>query len=126
MSKTAWIATAGLALSAALAGTAAHAQQWGGGYYATPDPYVQHVPPPVTRVWVPGHWEWNGYRHVWVNGYYRMQPIYVQPIYGQPYGYPRHWRDQDRDGIPNRYDSDIDGDGVPNRFDRDPRNPWRR
>ena len=122
MTKTAWIATtAGLALAASLAGTAAHAQQWGGGgYYAAP-PYVQHVPPPVQRIWVPGHWEWNGYRQVWVNGYYQ-----VQPLYGQHGGYPRQYRDQDRDGIPNRYDRDRDGDGVPNRFDRDPRNPWRR
>ena len=34
------------------------------------------------------------------------------------------WRDDDRDGIPNRYDRvynprwDRDGDGVPNRYDR--------
>jgi hypothetical protein len=36
----------------------------------------------------------------------------------------RRW-DQDRDGIPNRYDRDRDGDGVPNWRDRDPDN-WRR
>ncbi|GGY89236.1 hypothetical protein ACFFTM_14520 [Pseudoduganella plicata] len=28
-------------------------------------------------------------------------------------------RDQDHDGVPNRYDRDRDGDGVPNRYDRD-------
>jgi hypothetical protein len=35
-------------------------------------------------------------------------------------------RDQDRDGIPNRYDRDRDGDGVPNRYDHRPENPHRR
>lgn len=45
-------------------------------------------------------------------------------------------RDQDRDGIPNRYDRDRDGDGIPNRWDRNPnrpnypymppRNPWQQ
>lgn len=125
MSKTAWIAsTAGLALTAALATTAAQAQHWGGGYNGGYNgyyqaPHIQHAPPQVARVWVPGHWEWNGSRQVWVNGYYQ-----VAPVYGQPYGYSR--RDQDRDGIPNRYDRDRDGDGVPNRYDRNPRNPWRR
>lgn len=39
-------------------------------------------------------------------------------------GGPR--RDQDRDGIPNRYDRDRDGDGVPNRYDHRPENPYRR
>jgi hypothetical protein len=37
----------------------------------------------------------------------------------------RRW-DEDRDGIPNRYDRDRDGDGVPNRYDRAPDNRrWR-
>jgi hypothetical protein len=35
------------------------------------------------------------------------------------------WRDEDRDGVPNRYDRDRDGDGVPNRYDRRPDNPYR-
>ncbi|HEX8601763.1 MAG TPA: thrombospondin type 3 repeat-containing protein [Pseudoduganella sp.] len=35
-------------------------------------------------------------------------------------------RDQDRDGVPNRYDRDRDGDGVPNRYDHRPENPYRR
>jgi len=35
-------------------------------------------------------------------------------------------RDEDHDGIPNRYDRDRDGDGVPNRYDRRPDNGWRR
>jgi hypothetical protein len=131
MSKTAWIAgTAALALTAALAGTAAQAQQWRGhGYgYVAPSPYVQQVPP--ARVWVPGHWEWNGYRNIWISGYYEERPVYVQPYvqpYVQHYGHPSiARRDQDRDGIPDRYDRDRDGDGVPNRYDRQPANPWRR
>jgi len=39
--------------------------------------------------------------------------------------YRGYRRDQDRDGIPNRYDRDRDGDGVPNRYDRRPNNPYR-
>lgn len=85
----------------------------------------------------------------------RTEPVYVQPrpvyqappvvVYERPwqpaYRYEadrgREWRhhewqhrgrghDQDRDGVPNRYDSDRDGDGVPNRHDRQPDNPYRR
>jgi hypothetical protein len=64
------------------------------------------------------------------------QPVYVQPspVYiGHNYPGP-HWqhhhrgygyRDQDHDGIPNRYDRDRDGDGVPNAIDRRPNNPYR-
>ena len=42
-----------------------------------------------------------------------------------PHNYHRSYRDQDRDGIPNRWDRDRDGDGVPNRWDRRPSNPYR-
>ena len=35
------------------------------------------------------------------------------------------WRDEDRDGVPNRVDRDRDGDGVPNRFDSRPDNARR-
>lgn len=34
--------------------------------------------------------------------------------------------DQDRDGVPNRYDRDKDNDGVRNRNDDRPGNPYRR
>jgi hypothetical protein len=56
--------------------------------------------------------------------YVQPHPVYVQPrpVYVQPqpvyYGEPRHhgrrghWRDHDRDGVPNRYD-------------RAPHNPYR-
>lgn len=39
--------------------------------------------------------------------------------------YRGYRRDQDRDGIRDRYDRDRDGDGVPNRVDRRPNNPYR-
>ena len=44
---------------------------------------------------------------------------------------PGHWtrhphRDQDRDGVPDRFDRDRDGDGVGNRYDRRPGNPRQR
>ena len=38
---------------------------------------------------------------------------------------PRVMHDEDRDGVPDRYDRDRDGDGVPNRRDRRPDNPYR-
>ena len=40
--------------------------------------------------------------------------------------YSNRWYDEDRDGVPNRYDRDRDGDGVPNRLDVRPDNPYRR
>ena len=74
------------------------------------------------------------------DGYGAPQPYAVQPsvsIYGSGvyrYGpdgraYPNHVpraRDQDRDGIPNRFDRDRDGDGVPNRWDARPYDPRYR
>ena len=59
--------------------------------------------------------------------YYYQQPnYYSQQHWGQT-GYrwdnqPRYYgrgRDQDRDGIPNRYDRDLDNDGRVNSRDRD-------
>ena len=36
-----------------------------------PPPRVEYVPPPRTGyVWAPGYWNWNGHKHVWVNGRY--------------------------------------------------------
>lgn len=52
--------------------------------------------------------------YIYGSGGYRSGPAYRQ---GR--------RDQDRDGIPNRFDRDRDGDGVPNREDRRPTNPRR-
>lgn len=73
----------------------------------------------------------NGYYYN--QGGYYGQPYLVEPqsvyIYGGGHrrgpGYREGWRDQDRDGIPNRFDRDRDGDGVPNRVDRRPDNPRR-
>jgi hypothetical protein len=32
---------------------------------------VRPAPPRYAVVWVPGHWRWNGYRHIWIRGHYR-------------------------------------------------------
>ena len=106
-------------------------------YYAAPPAVVYESAPPPRHghVWVPGHWEWQGNRHVWVKGfflraragYYYNQPQWIQV--GDRWTYrPGAWArgDRDRDGVPNRYDRDRDGDGVPNRYDRNPNNPYRR
>lgn len=35
-----------------------------------PPPHVEYVPAPRPGyVWAPGYWNWNGHRHVWVNGH---------------------------------------------------------
>jgi hypothetical protein len=91
---------------------------------------VQYGPPPPPRyevvpaprrgmVWVAGHWEWRGHRHVWVNGYWvRTRPgyHYRQPVWVE-HGGRWEWRGGGWD---------RDGDGVPNRYDRHPDNPYRR
>ena len=60
--------------------------------------------------------QWHAWRNAREHRYYRTN-------YRNNY---RGWRrDQDRDGIPNRYDRDRDGDGVPTRYDRRPNNPYR-
>jgi hypothetical protein len=76
------------------------------------EPAPTYVPP--GQHWQAGHWRWDGYRYVWVEGHWvRDRLAYAPPF------------DRDRDGVPNRYDRDIDGDGVPNRFDRAPYDPYR-
>ena len=65
--------------------------------------------------------------------YYSAPPVYAAPaqtryvavpapVYvARPAPPPRAawgWRDDDRDGIPNRYDRDRNNDGVPDRFQR--------
>jgi len=56
--------------------------------------------------------------------YYDARPAWREREH-ERYERQRRW-DEDRDGVPNRYDRDRDGDGVPNRWDRRPDNPWRR
>jgi hypothetical protein len=53
--------------------------------------------------------------------YVQPQPVYVQPapVYG--YGYQHGWNRGHHYGW-----RDNDGDGVPNRYDRAPNNPYRR
>jgi hypothetical protein len=73
--------------------------------------------------------------------YVQEPPVYVRsrPVYEQPrpyYGereYRRDWREREwRDDRGPRHDRgryshrrDNDGDGVPNRYDRRPNNPYR-
>ncbi|HEX7890334.1 MAG TPA: thrombospondin type 3 repeat-containing protein [Ramlibacter sp.] len=99
----------------------------------------------LALVAAPAHADTRVHLNIGVPGVYVGSPgyVYSQPsyVYTQPgyvyYGqhqYPQHnyhprrhrggW-DQDRDGIPNRYDRDRDGDGVGNRHDRRPNNPYR-
>ena len=82
-------------------------------YSVPPDePPVRYAPSQVYRE---GHWQWNGYRYVWVAGHWeRARPQYYS-----------YYRDRDRDGIPDYADRDADGDGVPNRLDRFPYDPYR-
>ena len=48
--------------------------------------------------------------------YYSAPPVYVaRPA---PPRAAWGWRDDDRDGIPNRYDRGRNNDGVPDRFQR--------
>ena len=85
------------------------------------------------HVWQHGHWVRHGHRKIWIEG----QWVRVRPGYG---GHQRmgHWRDLDRDGVPdsrdhdrdndgvlNAYDRDRDGDGVRNEHDRNPDNRYR-
>lgn len=99
---------------------------------APPPPRYEAMPRPRRgMVWVPGHWEWRGHRHVWLNGYwvkarpgYHYRPAQWQERDGRWHMQRGGW-DRDGDGIPNRYDHDRDGDGVPNRYDRRPDNGHR-
>jgi hypothetical protein len=78
------------------------------------EPVPAYTPPGAA--WQAGHWRWDGYRYVWVEGHWVQR--------GDQLAYAPRF-DRDRDGVPNRYDRDIDGDGVPNRFDRFPYDPYR-
>ena len=71
-----------------------------------------------------GYWDQNRQWHRWRNS---REAREYRARYDHNYYHRKHtrernrgWRgDQDRDGVPNRYDRDRDGDGVPNRADRD-------
>ncbi|MHB1205277.1 MAG: hypothetical protein ACYCZX_06900 [Rhodospirillaceae bacterium] len=76
-----------------------------------------------------GYWDryhnWHNWRSAREAREYRR--IYRDRYYDSYHHRLRNmgWRDEDRDGVPNRYDRDRDGDGVPNRYDRRPDNPYR-
>jgi hypothetical protein len=111
MGKTIWIpAAAAIACTGALLSMPVSAHSSVGGYPYAPSPHYG-------QVWVPGHWEWQGNRHVWVHGQY-VHGGAAYPGYHYNHYY-RGGRDLDRDGIPDRYDRDLDNDGVRNRHDRD-------
>ena len=159
MGKRTWIATAAtLATIAAIMSTPAAANTSIGVQIGLPAPIYVNAPPvaryeytPAPRaghLWVPGHWEWQGNGHVWVAGHFlraRAGYAYHQPQWqrdGDRWAYRaggwqrgdqdrdgipnRYDRDRDNDGVANRYDRDRDGDGVPNRYDRAPDNRYRR
>lgn len=70
--------------------------------FAPPAPRVEYRPamPYQGAVWAPGHWAWNGYRHVWTAGYYQSprrgwvwEPAHWQPQFAGGFVYvPGHWR----------------------------------
>jgi hypothetical protein len=115
---------------------------WAAGYWVAERPgYAYSAPVWVRRGdgWAmePERWTpYGGYER----GYQRVAeaPRYEERrFYGdrERYEHERRKReryeherrhDEDRDGVPNRYDHDRDGDGVPNRYDRSPDNPYRR
>ena len=89
--KTNWITggLAALAAAGAMMSLPASAQTSINLQIGTPPPPVRYEVMPQPRrgyVWVPGHWEWRGNRHVWKAGYflaarpgyYYQQPTWVQ------------------------------------------------
>jgi hypothetical protein len=62
-------------------------------------------------VWAPGYWDWRKGHYYWVAGRWnRHRPgYYYEPVRWEHRGghYYRSggWRDNDRDGVPNRYDN---------------------
>lgn len=85
MEKRNLVAIAAVAASAAIGLPAtAHTMvglRIGVPLYVQPVPVVVYEQVQVTRVWTPGHWEWQGDGHVWVPGYYSA------PQRARPYAY---------------------------------------
>ena len=124
MGRTTWIGSgAAMLAAAALVAPAAHANGSSAysSVYSSPPLVVQPAP---VRTWVPGHWEHSHFGPVWVEGHWIVTPAgqFVQVPIHPHHGFRGARADQDRDGIPNRFDRDVDGDGVPNWRDRAPRN----
>jgi hypothetical protein len=56
-------------------------------YAPIPPPRREVVPPLPGRtvIWQPGHWHWDGYRYIWINGrYVERRPQYGRYVEG-------HW-----------------------------------
>ena len=80
---------------------AAHAQASFDLRIGTPPPPPRVIAPPPPRrgyVWAPGYWNWNGRRHVWLDGHWERERRgyrYVEPQWrpdGDRYGFQRgHW-----------------------------------
>src|SRR5438067_12103438 len=80
---------------------------------APPPPREEVVPPPRHGfVWVPGHWEWNGRRHIWMNGTWLRERRGYR--YREPAWVEREGRWSMERGRWER--ADRDHDGGPNRF----------
>jgi len=92
---------------------------------APPPPRAERVPPPRRGyVWAPGHWEWRGGHHVWVDGSWmreRRGYVYHAPTWVERDG---RWV-MERGSWVRGGGRDRDGDGVPNRYDARPNNPNR-
>lgn len=134
MRSLAVLAVAGAALAGgAQAATSVYVQ------IAPPAPIIETVPvAPPGRIWVPGHYEWNGHRYHWMRGYFvAARPGYDYRAaewvrHGDRWAYqPGSWVEvrngPGRHGQGHAYGRrDSDRDGVPDRFDRQPNNPYRR
>ena len=77
-------------------------------------PFLHHpaYAPYPGAIWVPGHYQYVGFRYVWMPGYWRRPPLYVAPPrpIPPPYFHPRRFerweehrqwkREHDRDDPP--------------------------
>jgi hypothetical protein len=63
--------------------------------FGPPPPRTEVVPAmPGGWVWVPGYWNWNGHRYIWVRGHRehaRRGYHWVEPRWHEDHG---HWRQE--------------------------------
>ena len=106
---------------------------------APPPVREERMPEPRRGMeWAPGHWAWRHGEYAWVEGHWmreRRGMHWVPERWVERNGHwemvAGHWdrghRDWDRNrgmGAPGWRDNDHDG--VPNRYDEHPNNPYRR